>query len=166
MQRAEYRTNWIMRIASALLCLTLLSVYLLSNMYAKYVSSDSGWDNARVARFYVSDNTNLNNTFVVEIDPHTPAMMEITVDSHSETALKYTFTFSEQGNIPLKIEKTNTTNSPTKVDNNDRIWEIKRDSNFNQSETYTFKLSMSNDSYIYSGGVASVALAVNVQQID
>ncbi len=45
------KKNISLKIAAALLCLTVLSVYLMGGMFAKYRASDSGADQARVAGF-------------------------------------------------------------------------------------------------------------------
>ncbi|MBR5453250.1 MAG: hypothetical protein IKV54_04145, partial [Clostridia bacterium] len=47
------RKNKVMRVASALLVAVLLSTCAISGTFAKYVTSDSGTDSARVAKFGV-----------------------------------------------------------------------------------------------------------------
>ncbi len=46
-------SQWIMRIAAVIGCLTLISAYLLAGVYAKFSTTASGSDSARVAKFDV-----------------------------------------------------------------------------------------------------------------
>lgn len=45
------KKNWAARIAAVLLCLTIISIWLVCNMYARYTSSDLGSSDARIAAF-------------------------------------------------------------------------------------------------------------------
>lgn len=77
-----------MRIAAVLLCLVMVSVHLMSGMYAKYTTNGSGTDDARVAKFDVE----INGSADVTVDCKTGdnGTYEITVNNKSEVAVSYT----------------------------------------------------------------------------
>lgn len=61
------KKNKMMRLASALLVLTLLTTCVISGTFAKYVTADAGTDTARVAKWGVTVNVQgLNNAFAEE----------------------------------------------------------------------------------------------------
>ena len=65
-EKKEMKKNKMMRAASALLVLTLLSVCVISGTFAKYVTSAEGSDSARVAKFGVAitaNGTTFANTY-------------------------------------------------------------------------------------------------------
>lgn len=77
-----------MRIAAALLCLVLISIHLMSGMYAKYSTTGRGDDSARVANFDVEitgEETDLEVTCRENKGAYT-----ITVNNKSEVAVAYT----------------------------------------------------------------------------
>ena len=71
--------NIIMTLATILLCLTLISSYLTAGMYARYVSSDSSSDSARVATFRVTETGNLTRSFAAELIPGETYIIPINV---------------------------------------------------------------------------------------
>ena len=60
MKRENNRTNWILRLACVLFCLTMLTTCLTGGLFARYTATFEGSDSARVARFVfdVADKTN------------------------------------------------------------------------------------------------------------
>ncbi len=103
---------WIMRIAAVLGCLTIVSAYMLSGMYARYSTSASGSDSARVARFSISENlTEQSQTIVISMAPGDASVnYPITVTSNSEVTVKYTLELiRETNNLPLSIAITEAT---------------------------------------------------------
>lgn len=96
----------VFRIAVLLVCLTLITIYLLSGAYSKFFSGASGGDGARVARFspvFTSAN-------VLDVENATPgaytAEINFSVQNYSdeklpETAMKYKIVLKTTGNIPL-----------------------------------------------------------------
>ena len=101
MKRQKAVLNIPMSIAGILLCLTLFSSHLCSGLYAKYVSSDSGEDTARVAAFDVSENgACFSESFLVETVPGISERI-ITVENNSEVAVTVTVTIENiTKNIP------------------------------------------------------------------
>ena len=95
MARKRSLSNWILRLACALLCLTLLTTYWSAGLFARYTSSDAGEDSGRVAAF-VFDVTDTHN--------HMLALTEITQPGDSVT---YKFTVSNTRNsIISKVAET------------------------------------------------------------
>ena len=104
-----------MCLAAILLCLTLFSFYLCGGLYARYTTSDSGEDAARVARFDVSeDGAYFSKNLLIETAPG-KVEREIVVTNNSEVAVAYTVTiknttkntpysFSVNGSEPMLNE--------------------------------------------------------------
>ena len=111
------KVNIPMCIASCLFCLTLFSFYLCGGLYARYTTSDSGEDAARVARFDVSeDGAYFSENLLIETVPGS-VEKEIVVTNNSEVAVAYTVTiknttknipysFSVDGSVPMPNECT------------------------------------------------------------
>ncbi|MBR5253271.1 MAG: hypothetical protein IKV39_05290 [Clostridia bacterium] len=84
--------------ASILLCLTLISTYLTAGMFARYVSSDSASDSARVATFNVDESGALVTSFAAEFIPNVPSYKDILIQNKSEVAISYTITIRNETN--------------------------------------------------------------------
>ena len=93
-----------MCLAAILLCLTLFSFYLCGGLYARYTTSDSGEDAARVARFDVSeDGAYFSKNLLIETAPGR-VEREIVVTNNSEVAVAYTVTIKNTTkNIPYSF---------------------------------------------------------------
>ena len=109
------KMNIPMCLAAILLCLTLFSFHLRGGLYARYTTSDSGEDAARVARFDVSeDGAYFSKNLLIETAPG-KVEREIVVTNNSEVAVAYTVTiknttkntpysFSVNGSKPMLNE--------------------------------------------------------------
>lgn len=95
MKKTNTRTPVVFSVGCVLLCLTLLSSNLTSGLYARYSTTASGSDSARVAKFDVrntvsSASTNIQLNFY---DPsHFTDTVLFTVTSSSEVAVRYSVT--------------------------------------------------------------------------
>lgn len=95
----------VFRVAALLLCLVLITTYLLSGAYSKFFSGASGGDSARVAHF----SPNFTSAMVVDFKNATPGdatEINFTVQNFSgekmpEVAMKYKILLKTTGNIPL-----------------------------------------------------------------
>jgi len=98
------KMNIPMCLAAILLCLTLFSFYLCGGLYARYTTSDSGEDAARVARFDVSeDGAYFSKNLLIETVPGS-VEREIVVTNNSEVAVAYTVTIKNTTkNIPYSF---------------------------------------------------------------
>lgn len=77
----------LIRAAAVLFILTMISVYLLGGLFARYVSTGQGGDSARVAGFDVR--VTGPGSVNVEVSTEDPARMDITLDNRSEVAVSY-----------------------------------------------------------------------------
>lgn len=77
-----------MRIAAVLMCLVLLSLHLMSGLYAKYSSSGNSDDSARVAKFQVNV-TGTPNAVSIDSKANNNGTYTITVTNESEVAVSY-----------------------------------------------------------------------------
>lgn len=84
--------------ASILLCFTIVSSYLTAGMFARFVSSDTASDSARVATFNVDKRGALTTSFAAEFVPGVPCYKEIIVQNKSEVAIEYTITILNKSN--------------------------------------------------------------------
>ena len=91
-----------MCIACILFCLTLFSCHLCGGLYARYTTTASAGDSARVARFDVSEDcASFDDTFMIETVPGTTER-EIFVKNDSEVAINYIVTIENTTqNIPV-----------------------------------------------------------------
>lgn len=105
MSYAGKKEKLILYTAVILLGLTLISSWLTSNLYAKYMVRDSGSDGARVAKFEVSEQGKALNVISAKVSPGYSTIYDVEVFNKSETAITYEITWKNQySNLPLKIE--------------------------------------------------------------
>ena len=112
------KTNTMMRVASVLLVAVLLSTCAIAGTYAKYVTSASGTDTARVAKWNITMKNDSSATFVdqydsaddVQVDgnsatgvvaPGTQGSTKYEVDGTPET--DYVITFSSSGVVDVYL---------------------------------------------------------------
>ena len=93
-----------MHIALLLLCAVLLSSYALSGLYARYASTASGGDSARVAKFSFTENSASQTQIVsASLVPGGTEAITIKVENTGEVALRYVVSVKNQtNNIPLE----------------------------------------------------------------
>lgn len=172
----------VMRITALLVCLTLISLYLLFGAYSKFHTALPGGDEARVAQFspYLNSAGNLD---VSNATPGYSKEMTFTVQNFAgekvpEVAMKYTIILNTTGNIPLKFTVCNSDESILKEFLCDGISGEQRfewnDSSFlfnvGTKETQTYKLKAEwqagqNDAR-FAGMTDAVYLEVAFEQID
>ena len=106
------RPNWILRIAGVLLCLTLLSVHLTSGMYARYSSTVTVTDSARVARFEVNETGTFSKELLLEYFPGSTNTYTVVLENHSEVAVKCNVNIQRlSNNIPVEVTVSGTTSN-------------------------------------------------------
>ncbi len=97
---------WIMRIAATLGCLTIISAYLLSGVYAKFSTSASGSDSARVAKFDVQIENEPDNQVFNKLGTTADAEQydyKFTVKNNSEVAIDYSLKVSFNNAPPANV---------------------------------------------------------------
>ena len=96
MRQSNTRTPAVFHVGLVLLCLVLFSTYLTGGLYARYTTSASGSDSARVARFEITGGGNwTDSTENIDLDLNffdpnkTSASLTFEITSGSEVAVKY-----------------------------------------------------------------------------
>lgn len=167
--RAKFE-NRIVKMALLLLTLTMLSFSLLGNLYARYVTQAEGEDSARVASFQADDSNTLQKSY--ELSPMTvnsdQQKFTVKMTSNSEVAVRYRFSITKEGNLPLTITAAGPEGTALSPETVGDVWIVDKAAGKYQEEPYTFTLSLENteESYRYAGGVESIVLTVDVEQID
>ncbi len=170
MAHGEQLKNWILRAAALLLCLTLLSLFAMSRLYARYTTATSFSDGARVARFQFEANDTLSQqeSYAVSLDPQTSQKIEITLHSNSEVALRCSIAFTSTGNAPLEFapEQTQLDGLTLEKDTDADTWHLDIPAGSETTVTPTFTVQLANAGYENAGSVAEIALTVRTEQLD
>lgn len=95
----------LMRTVAVLLILVMMSTALAAGRFARYTSSASGSDTARVAKFSVTEEGTLLHAFTVSMGPgDAPETGSVTVKNDSEVTIDYTISASMlYGFLPLQF---------------------------------------------------------------
>ena len=106
------KKNFILRVAAILLVLTMFSISIVTGRLAKYVTTASGDDSARVAKFELTETGLQEDAFYVHIAPGETPVHTITVINSSEVAMRYTVQLENMtNNLPdLKFVMTGKNN--------------------------------------------------------
>lgn len=116
-QKNKRPVNWMLRIAAILLCLVSASLYLVTGLYARYTTSATGSDGARVAKFEISmgylDETKAegeagqihSNPFQITMKPGEKQTRKVTMKNDSEVAVECILTAENtMRNLPLVLK--------------------------------------------------------------
>lgn len=104
MVRSEKKERWIVYTLAVLLCLVLASFWLMCNVYARYTTTASGSDSARVAKFEVTEVGNSSWSIPVSMQPGFTEKYQISVTNKSEVTIEYMIEAkSIYDNLPLKF---------------------------------------------------------------
>lgn len=106
MQRFEKIQKFILYTAAVLFCMVLVSSWLLTGLYARYTTTVTGSDNARVALFGHSESINLSNDISEKIYPGNSVTYNLTVSNQSEKGISevsqsYNIEVVTAGNLPI-----------------------------------------------------------------
>lgn len=171
----------IFRVAALLVCLVLITTYLLSGAYSKFYTSASGGDSARVAHFSPKF-TSANILDVENAKPGYTAEIDFTVqnysgDKTSETAMKYQICLKTTGNMPFTFTLLDGETELIKWNcdgiSGEQKYDFTKDSfvfGVGSKESKDYKLKVEWDSDIndakFSGMTDAVYLEVEFEQID
>lgn len=165
MQYISRIEKWIRYILAVLLCLVLISFWMMSNIYAKYSTQASGSDDARVAKFDITeaildDNSVVSEELSFDLAPGEKKLYEVQVTNESEVAVEYSISAeSRYNNLPLKIEM---------LDKNQKT--IEKDylsANEKSPSTYYIKVSWPKEqSEDYMGRTDLLVIALKAVQIN
>lgn len=108
MEKKRDISRLVMQACTVLLCLTLLSMWLMSNMYARYTTQVSGEDSARVAIFGHNESIDVPDAISDKLVPGSSAEYALSVANYSgartsEVTLNYNLEIATAGNLPLKF---------------------------------------------------------------
>lgn len=179
----------VFRVAALLVCLVLMTTYLLSGAYSKFYTSVSGGDRARVARF----SPEFTSTVIqIPVEDQLPGFPDIlnnayeipfevknaSDDQVSEVAMKYKIVLKTTGNIPLEFTLLNGAGNKLTTWNcdgtsGDQRYEYTNDSlvfsvGRKETQNYTLRIEWSSDKKDaqFSGMTDAVYLAAEFEQID
>lgn len=132
MQHMKNIKNKIMCALGILLCFTLASAWLVSHMYARYATGETGSDEARIAIFGNSESITMTD-FPKNWKPGMSREYKIIISNQkngriSEVAQEYDIEIETQGNLPLEYE--------LKKDDNTMVGKFSESSN---EASHTFK---------------------------
>ena len=187
----RYKSNLALRMAGVLFCLVLISTWITGGLLARYVTTDSGEDEARVAAFVFRIQEELA-TFEIPEEEYAPGadarVYQFTVTNQTknglicETDQEYTIRVTADGSLPLVYTLTETDgagNGQAKKSIDAltaSMWpaEISLGGSFDagvaESTTYELKIEWpeENDRMkpVFAGGVAGVAVEITSVQID
>lgn len=107
MKKNNKKVNFL-KIAKIILFTVILTIYPISNIYAKYISKDGASQNATVAKFDVSESFVAEETFPVSIRPGEQVNREILINNNSDVAIKLTISVENvTNNLPLSFAGVN-----------------------------------------------------------
>lgn len=115
MQRFDKREKLIICAFAVLLCLTLASFWMTSNIYARYATEVTGSDSARVAKFNVTQTdvesyNSLTKEVSLDIAPGESQEYRVQVKNDSEVAIEYVISAQNKfGNLPLEFSVADVT---------------------------------------------------------
>lgn len=90
--------------AILLFSLVLISVYPISNLYARYIERDQAEDSSVVAKFDVTETFESSQTFPIKIKPGESITRKIIISNNSDVAINVTVTFENKtNNLPLSF---------------------------------------------------------------
>ncbi|MBQ8184799.1 MAG: hypothetical protein IJ036_03325 [Lachnospiraceae bacterium] len=150
-----------MCIACVLLCLTLLSIHMTSGLFARYTTSDSAMDSARVAAFHVTESRrSFSEELVLPLSPGT-FETQILVTNQSEVAIQYEIHVENvTRNVPLQFQIG--TDSPSFTDSA-ALYSLAPDS----QDTYTITIIWEQENaWYYAGMVDLIEITLSAQQTD
>ena len=171
----------VFRVAALLVCLVLITTYLLSGAYSKFYTSAYGGDSARVARF--SPDFTSAKVLDFEKTPGYNAKIGFSVQNYSdenlpETAMKCKIVLKTTGNIPLTFTLMDGEENPLQTwecdgTSGEKLYEYSDSSlvfsmGVKQSQAYKLKAEWKSDKKDarFSGITDAVYLETVFEQID
>ena len=116
MDHSRQKEKWILYTFAVLLCMVLASFWLMCNIYARYTAEGSGSDEARVAKFDVTESGTLTQQIKVDVWPgfntgtsdttnQSNGTYQVSVTNNSEVAIEYVMTVKNvYKNLPLQFQ--------------------------------------------------------------
>ncbi len=150
----NHTPNWLLRVASVLFVLVMITAQATSGIYAKYVTRAESSDSARVAKFSVTQllNGSTPAPLSLTVSPSMPgATQTVQVQNDSEVAVRITVTAKTTGNLPLEISQP----APLELA-----------PGAEGSLTVTVSWPAEENSFTYSSEIDHLTITVNCRQVD
>ena len=107
MKERNVKVDILMCIVAVLLCATLFSMHLAGGLYARYTTSTSGGDSARVAEFKIKQDGTIFKTVAANVTPGTTQSADLIITNKSEVSVEYTVKVTNvTRNLPLEFTLT------------------------------------------------------------
>lgn len=155
------KMNIPMCIAAVLFCLVLFTTHLTGGLLARYTTSGSASDNARVAKFKVSENyTTFSDNLVLGVRPGTVNRV-IEVKNDSEVVVAYTITITNiTDNIPYVFSVNDETGAQTQYVHTSYLEP-------NTTKEITISATWATEGALqYMGMVDLIEIQIDAQQVD
>ena len=162
-QAAPQPNTFLFRLVSVLLTLVLISSAMLSGMYARYSTTASGSDAARVAKFDIHKDGNLISDLPLEYIPGQSGSYTLIVTNRSEVAVNSTLTVQRlTNNLPLTLEL----NGERFTDNKSVSVNLAPNSVDTVTYTLTVAWPENQNAAAYSYELDAIRVHVRAKQID
>ena len=175
----KVKTPLVFRLSLVLLCAMLFTSHMMGGLYARYTTTATGSDSARVAKFNVNSNT--TSAFDIDLNFYDPSMfsdeVSFNVSSDSEVTVKYSVIVTMPSGMSdyswLSINLDDTTTIVGSETNNvftfSGVGQITHGDTVAKAHTLTFSIVDSRQGYPNS--VANVingtaTITVRAEQID
>lgn len=188
-QTKKYQKNWMLRASAVLLCMVLISTWMLSGLMARYVSGGSGSDSARTAAFVFQLQDGIGTQYIDlsgitrpgDSKSYTFIISNADADIVSEVAESYHIEIQMNGSLPLtaavkkQADKDNlielsmletTVEKPIIGNAEGGVFQAARSREDTYILTVTWPEEQNDVKYANGSGVAEVILTVTAEQAD
>lgn len=158
--------NWIWCLAGVLLCLTMLSFRLTGGLYARYTTTVTASDSARVAKYQISVASSTANSLALVQD--TDVAYTFSVSSSSEVSVEYdlivTLPKALPSGVTISLEKGEEAITHTQVNN---VYTAINAGTFTpQGGTHNYSLVFTATQPIGADALEGISIQVNARQVD
>jgi len=177
-KKRQTKVNVLLCTVAVLLCATLYSTHLVGGLYARYTTSGSSNDSARVAAFNIEQEGTIFQTVQADIKPGDTAAqnVDLTINNKSEVAVECKIAIeSVTGNLPsVELKLVPEANTPVVTSESDGSGASISTAQIAAGETAKYNLKITwtpneenpEDDLAYMGMVDYVTIAVTATQID
>ncbi len=154
-------------VAAVLFCLTLVSTYFVSGLFARYAASDESSDSARVAKFSIEGSGIISQPIEEEVIPGKTVTKELIIENNSEVAVEYTIEVTNvTKNLPLQFSMKKVVDASGEQEINIPFTEQKLPGSHTDSYTLHINWPGSADDITRTGMVDYITVKVTAIQID
>lgn len=157
-----------LRAAAVLLVLVLMTTSVVSGRYARYTSTATGSDRARVAKYAVTVTAATGNQIVLDPNSSKTVSYDFSVTSGSEVAVEYDLTVVFQKALPEGVVLS-LTREDEKIDltHSDNTYTAKNAGTFNpRGGTHAYTLTFTAEKPVGADTLESIAIRVDARQVD